>query len=118
MGPATFEDYVTWYSWARANLSQDPIACHAAAGAATSVLAASGGGRAAAAAAYNAARDEAACRQTKDRYGDQHRYVEWFLWARFSLGEDDEHCHAAAQAAVKWIAAGGNQEAARDVART
>lgn len=113
---STFDEYVTWYSWAGFNLAPDAVACHAAAMAATAALDTGLGRQAAAAAARAAVGNEAALDHTRATYSSKHRYVEWFVWARSNLRLPDPRCHEAAQAALDVIAAGGSQPSAVEAA--
>jgi hypothetical protein len=113
-GQTTFDEYVAWYSWARASLAGDANVCHAAAAAGTQARAMGGGRRAAAVAANSAARYEETLRQTRASYGYRHRDVEWFIRVGADQGVTDERCHEAAQAALESIAAGGNEQSAAE----
>jgi len=114
-GPG-FDDYVAWYSWATAAIGGEPVACHAAAAAAMHALAEGHNYDAAAAAGRDAAASDAALERTRAAYGAPHRYVEWLVWARTSLGLPDARSHEAAAAAVQSIAAGGTRQNAADAA--
>src|SRR6267378_4272913 len=95
-----FDEYVAWYLWAAATADDDAIACHTAATAAVHALSVGASRDQAAAEARAAARNEAALQQTRSDYGPNHRYVDWFLWARSNLHLPEARCHEAARAAV------------------
>jgi hypothetical protein len=97
-----FDEYVAWYSWAAATIT-DVVTCHAAATAALGALR-FGADRDSAASAARAAIDDETFRQRiRDAYGSDHRYAEWFVWARSNLRLPDARCHEAAAAAVAAI---------------
>jgi membrane protease YdiL (CAAX protease family) len=112
----TFDEYVSWYSWATTNLAGGPVVCHAAAAAATHALTVGCTRDLAAVVAHDAARDETTLDWAKAGYGPNERYVEWFIWARVNLRLPDERCHGAAQVALQTIAAGGTQQSATEAA--
>jgi hypothetical protein len=109
-----FDEYVAWYSWAKTNLVRDTTVCHTAAAAATHAVARGRGRDNAAVAARDAAMDEAAIGWTRASYGSDHRYVEWFIWAKDNLRLSDTRCHEAARAALESIGAGGSQQCANE----
>jgi hypothetical protein len=96
-----FDEYVTWYLWARTGLVRDSTVCHTAAAAAVHVLSVGGGHDAAAAAARNAASDETAISRTRRSLGYRHLYVEWFIWARVNRRLCEERCHEVARSALQ-----------------
>lgn len=109
--------YARWYSWARVNLVNDVIVCHAAATAAMHAYAADDDREAAEKAARSAASDVAILARTRAGYGPHHRYIEWFVWARDNLRLPDARCHEAARTALESISAGGSTATAAEAAR-
>jgi len=115
---SSFDEYVTWYSWAWMNLVREVVVCHTAAAAAVQTLAAGGDRSAVSVAALEAAADVAAVGRTRAGYGTRHRYVERFIWARSNLGLCDLHCHDVARVAMGAVASRSNaRSATEDAAR-
>lgn len=110
------EAYAEWFSWAKREISPDPLVCI---GAAQAAMAAQLDGADRAQAELAARRSPVGEGVLLARHVSQRRraYGDWYDWARRDLRADPSRLHAVASTALRTLENGGSSEDAAEAAR-